>query len=307
MSMTRLETFCNLGYKRDPFLGVTYNTGDGLRVSRILNMAVESRAMVSIVGTRGIGKSEAVNSFLKQHTAKVIRVEKLDKENLTIADVRTAMILDLDQSNEGIRRGGEVSSRQLRRLLGAGALTDQGKFNKTAIVVVIEEAQRLHPNTLRSLKSLREIEWLGQKELFTIILVAQSNPMDRPGVSEVSLRSDCVRMQGLSADEASGYLRATLNKHFSDNAMEALAELPAARNYLELQALAVEMLNIALADGRDIVTLDDVQSAVAKQSISLPKGPVRAKTTQITAKGALAAVLERSQSVVEGRAVNATS
>lgn len=293
-SMTRLEVFSNLGYKRDPFTGgPQYLTGDSLRVSRILTMAVESRAMVSIVGERGIGKSESVNSFLKKQGAKVLRVEKLDKENLTIADVRSAMILDL--SNESIKRGGEVSSRQLRRIIGEAAISDSGSFRKTAIVVVIEEAQRLHPNTLRSLKSLREIEWMGHKELFTILLVAQSDPMNRPGVSEVSLRSDCVRMRGLSPDEASGYLRATLGKHFQEPAIAALCELPQARNWLELQALAVEMLNIALADGRDIVTLDDVQSAVARQAAILPGGPVRTKAEPISGKSALQNVLSKGR------------
>jgi type II secretory pathway predicted ATPase ExeA len=285
--MTKLETYCNLGLTRDPFKGQQYSTGDSLRVQRILQMAINSRAMVSIVGIRGIGKTEAVNAALGKMKVRISRVEKLDKENLTIADIRTALMTDL--STEAIKRGGEISSRQLRRIIGEAA-SDK---NRT-IVLVIEEAQRLHPNTLKSLKTLREIEWLGEKELFAIVLVAQSDPMNRPGVSEVSLRSDCVRMQGISADEACGYLRATVGRFFDDAAMDALGELPAARNYLELQALAVEMLNVALADGRAIVTLEDVQSAVARQSQALPKGPEKRQAAAISGKGALANVLTRA-------------
>lgn len=285
--MTRLETFVNLGYTRDPLKGHLYDTGDMVRVRRILAMAVESRAMVSIVGPRGIGKSEAIKQALKKLGATVSLVEKLDKENLTIADIRTALILDL--SNEQIKRGGEVSSRQLRRIIGEAATTKRQK-----IVVVIEEAQRLHPNTLRSLKSLREIEFAGESELFTIVLVAQSDPMNRAGVSEVRLRSDCVRMQGLSPDEAAGYVRAAIGKHFDAEAIEALAELPPARNYLELQALCVELLSIAMAAGRERVTLADVQAAGASSPAPLPKGaPRKTGAAPVTAGDALKNVLGR--------------
>lgn len=285
--MTRLETFVNLGYTRDPLKGQLYETGDMGRVRRILTMAVKSRSMVSIVGPRGIGKSEAVKPALRNMGATIVTVEKLDKENLTIGDIRTAIILDL--TNEPIKRGGEVSSRQLRRILGESAVT-----KKLNIVVVIEEAQRLHPNTLRSLKSLREIEFAGESELFTIVLIAQSDPMSRPGVSEVRLRSDCVQMHGLSADEAAAYVRTTIGKHFETAAIEALAVLPAARNYLELQALCVTLLNIALADGRDRVTPADVQGVSAGKTEPLPKGgAVRQAAAPAAPATALKSVLER--------------
>lgn len=300
-SMTRLETFCNLGYKRDPFLGGQFRTGDMVRVERILTMAVESRAMISIVGERGIGKSDAIKAALDKLKVRKVSVERLDKEGLTIADIKTAMILDL--STEAIKRGGETSSRQLRRIVGEAA-----KKSPVPIVVVIEEAQRLHPNTLRSLKSLREIEWMGESELFTIILVAQSDPMNRAGVSEVRLRSDIVRMQGLSADEAAGYVAATLGKHFEETALAALAELPQARNYLELQALCVEVLNIALADGREQVSTADVQAAAgAQQAAPLPRGTARKQTATVTGTDALKNVLgRRNGEPAEGKgAINA--
>lgn len=295
MSMTRLELFDNLGYKKDPFVGHRFKTGDSLRVERIVKMAVESRAMVNIIGPRGIGKSDAVDPVLEKLRVKVVRVEKIDKENLTIADIRTAMILDLSQ--EQIKRGGEISSRQLRRIVGEAVVT-----NKQTVVLVIEEGQRLHPNTLRSLKSLRELKWLGQSELFTIVIVSQSNPMARPGVSEVALRSDAVYMKGLSPEEAEGYLRVTVGTHFDEAALAAMAELPAGRNYLELQALAVEMLNIALAEGRDVVTLEDVQGVASLQGQALPRVPGRAKAADVSGKSALASVLGKGAAELKGAA-----
>jgi len=285
-SMTKLETFVNLGYRKDPFAGVSFETSDMARVRRIITMAVESCAMVSVVGERGIGKSDAVKAALKKQKIQLVRVERLDSENLTIGDIRTALITDL--STEGIKRGGELSSRQLRRIVGEAV-----KNHKQKVVLIIEEAQRLHPNTLRSLKTLREMEWMGDRELMTIILVAQSDPMNRPGVSEVALRSDCVRMQGLSPAEAEGYVLATIGKHFEDDARAILSDLPQARNFLELQRLCVELLNLALADGRERVSAEDVRAIAANQGQPLPKSTPRRQQAPVTGADALKSVLGR--------------
>ncbi len=297
--MTRLETFVNLGYTKDPLKGHLYETGDMVRTRRILTMAVESRAMISIVGERGCGKSEAVNAALKKlSTVKTVWVSRGDQEKLTISDIKTAMILSL--SSEGVKRGGIVSSMQLRRVIGEAS-------RKQKIVIAIEEAQRLHPSTLKSLKTLREIEWLGEAELFTIILVAQSDPMNRPGVSEVKLRSDLVRMQGLSANEAAHYVREALGKHFTTDAIDLLADLPAAHNYLELQALCVELLNIALASGREQVTVEDVQSISPASSSPVPrKAAPKAAAAAVAPATALQSVLaRRGERVTDLGVVNA--
>ncbi len=290
MSMTRLETFCNLGYKRDPFkVGSSlYETGDMARIRRILTMAVESRAMVSIVGERGIGKSKSVEAALEKIGVRRISVEKAQKERLSIADIQKAMLLDL---KEAPKKDGELMARQLRRVVGE-ASAKQAR----PLVVVIEEAQRLHGNTLRSLKTLREIEWMGERELFSVVLVAQSDPMNRAGVSEVRLRTDLIQMHGLSPDEATGYLRATIGKHFSDEALEAVGELPQATNYLELQELSVLLLNHTLADGRNQVNAADVQDVFgAKQAAPLPKTVRKQKPveTPVTGSAALRSVIGR--------------
>lgn len=284
-SMTRLETFVNLGYSQDPFKKspVRFDTGDMVRCRRILTMAVNSRAMVSIVGERGCGKTEAVESALKGMSVpmQIIRVQRDAQEKLTIDDIKTALIAGL--SEEGVRRGGIASHAQLRRVLGTSATKKNVQGIEHQIVVVIEEAQRIHSNTLRSLKTLREIEWASQRELCTIVLLAQSDPMNRTGVSEVRLRSDLVRMQGLSANEAAHYVREIIGAHFDEAAIEALAELPAARNYLELQALCVELINIALADGREQVTIADVRSTVRPDPAQIPRKQPRQKPTAAAA------------------------
>jgi type II secretory pathway predicted ATPase ExeA len=284
MNMTRLELFCNLEYKRDPLTGHAFETGDWIRVRRILTMAVESHAMVSIVGERGIGKTDAVEAALKKIGARVVKVHKLDKGAVKIGDIERALVFDLCQDLP--KSNGEVRARQLRPIIG-----EAGKKRK--VVLLLEEAQRLHGATLRSLKTLREIDWWGERELFTIVLVAQSDPMARAGVSEVALRSDCVRMQGLSSQEAAGYVKATVGKHFNQDAIEALAEFPEATNWLELQALIVAALNVMIAKGHEKVERQDVIEMAEQNTSALPKSPAKTTAAPVSGKQALASVLGR--------------
>lgn len=293
MNMTRLETFVNLGFKRDPFKGAAFETGDGLRVRRILTMAVESRAMVSICGERGIGKTEAIRAALDKLGVRQVVVTHGQKEKITIGDIESALVFDLSPDGESPKRSGEARSRQVRRIVGEAS-------RKQPIALIIEEAHRLHCATLRSLKTLREIQWMGESELFTVVLVGQSDPMSRAGVSEVRLRTDLVRMQGLSCDEAAGYLRATLGSFFGEDVAREVAELPAARNFLELQALAVGLLNAALAEGRREVRAADVQALAGKEQSALPRPPARPPQAAVSGDEALKNVLGRQQGKAAG-------
>ena len=289
--MNKLEVFSSLGLKVDPFHKASFDTGDSLRVRRILTMAVESRAMVSIVGPRGMGKSRAVTGALDKIGCRVVLVEKSDKERVSISDIEQAIILDL--SDEAPKRGGEIRARQLRRIVGEPS-------RKQQIVVVIEEAQRLHGSTLRSLKTLREIRWMGESELFTVILIGQSDPMNRAGVSEVRLRTDCVHMQGLTSTEAAGYVRATLGKFVDETAEDAISALPQAKNYLELQKLLVDLLSYALMSGREQVTAEDVLELAGSQSAPLPRSAKQKTAVQpqpVSGSDALKNVLAKRTAV----------
>lgn len=299
--MTRLETFVNLGYTRDPFKAAPIlETSDVARGRRIITMAVNSHAMISIVGERGCGKSEVVKACLrKMKGIQEVWAIREDQENLTIKDIKAALIITL--SGETVKRGAIVSSMQLRRIIGEAS-------SKQQVVLIVEEAQRLHPSTLRSLKTLREIEWAGEKELFTILLVSQSDPMNRPGVSEVQLRSDMVRMNGITPAEAAYYITEVLGTHFEPAAIEALAELTQAQNYLELQALCVDLINIALAAGREQVSPKDVQSIQSQTTAPIPQAAHRKQAAApVSGSDALKSVLGRRTGgeVAEKAAVHA--
>lgn len=248
-NVSKLETLVRFGFNYNPFKEINLKTSDTTRIHRVLDLAVKGDEMVSIVGKRGSGKSWTVKAGLKKLKAKQVLVRSSDKLRLLISDIERAMILDL--SEETPKRGGEIRARQLRRILGEAS-------QKEKIVLTIEEAHRIHGMTLRALKTLREMDWMGESELFSVVLIGQSDPMNKAGVSEVRLRSDTVHLRGLSADEIRNFARKTVGSVFSHKAIEAVSLLPEAENYLELQAVLLRLMGRALAEGRKEVKETDV-------------------------------------------------
>lgn len=248
-NLSKLETFVNLGFNRDPFKGTTHKTGDSVRINRILPMAVNAHAIVSIVGERGSGKTKAVLDGLRKLKVCQVIVRSTDKQRLLISDIEQAMILDL--SDEKPKRGREIRARQLRRILGVAS-------EKHEIVLVIEESHRLHGMTLRALKALREMDWMGETELFTVVLLGQSDPMNRAGMAEVRLRTDTIQMQGLTSKEINHYIQDTVGHIFKDEVKLAVCQMEEARNFLNLQNILLALMGRALAEGRDVVLPEDV-------------------------------------------------
>jgi type II secretory pathway predicted ATPase ExeA len=284
-NLSRLETFVNLGFTQDPFKSSDFETADSIRIGRILKMAVKSRAMISIVGERGMGKTRAVSSALKKISSRQVIVRSTDKSRLLISDIERAMILDL--SEESPKRSGEVRARQLRRILGEAS-------QKQSVVVVIEEGHRLHGMTIRALKTLRELDWMGKTELFTVVMLGQSDPTGKAGLSEVRLRSDTVHMQGLTAKEVAEYIRSTVGNVFTEDAISAIVARSETCNFLDLQDILVELMRKALADGRDKVTRETFA----------PNSPEVSRKPETNGSEALERVLNRLKPEEKLRAVN---
>lgn len=249
VNLSRLELLVNFGFKQDPFK-IDFQTADRLRIRRLLKPAIKSRAIVSIVAERGCGKTKTVYSELKELDVQQVVVRTADKQRLLITDIEQAMILDL--SDEKPKRGREIRARQLRRIIGQAS-------RKRSIVVVIEEAHTLHGMTLRALKGLRELDWMGETELFTVILIGQSDPMNKAGMSEIRLRSNTVFMHGLTASETEGYIHATVGGVFAEDAAKAVSALPDASNFLDLQNILATLMGSAFVSGREAVTHEDIE------------------------------------------------
>lgn len=302
-NLSKFELFLALGFKSDPFKSVVFETGDSVRIRRIMDMAVKSNAIISIVGERGTGKTRAVNAALKALNARCVMVRSADKSKLLISDIENAMIIDL--SEEKPKRGREIRARQLRRVLGEAS-------RKQNIVVVIEEGHRIHGMTMRALKTLRELDWMGETELFSVVLLGQSDPMNKAGVAEVRLRSDSVSMHGLTANEVAAYIESTVGNIVDKESAEAVTRLPEARNFLDLQNILVRLMNQAITDGRKGVIIDDFAELFGgetQRQLGASKGGTHASGKNNAANeaksgsSALQSVLSRRKSIEAGEGI----
>lgn len=294
--LSRIEVLAGCGFERDPFKHINFKTGDGLRIKSILKMAVNSSAMISIIGDRGMGKTEAITTALNHLQARQVSVRSADKDHLLITDIEYAMIYDL--SDETPKRGREIRARQLRRILGEAAA-------KQNVVLVIEEGHRLHGQTLRALKTLREMDWMGRKELFSVVLVGQSDPMAKRGVSEVRLRSDSVHMRGLTQGEVGGYIQATVGRVFTSGAIHRIAGLAESTNFLDLQEVLVCLMGDMLGTGEEKVTeaAVDAMFSVTQENVPRPKASATPKKPpkKGSGKSAVQDILDRRRGQETGR------
>lgn len=245
MAVSRLEVLAEFGYSKDPFKSFRMETADSLRLKRLLNMAIESRAMVSVVASWGFGKTSALEIAFREIDAHIVRLITPDKERVVVSDIEKALILGL--SNESCKRTKEVRARQIRRILGEAS-------REKPIVLILEEAHRMHGQTLRALKTFREMEWMGQSPLFTVVMIGQYDPMRKKYVDEVRLRSDTVFMKGLTDSEVREYVRNTVGKSFEPDAIEAVSRLTGNRNYLDLQEIVLALMSKALELGQKKVS-----------------------------------------------------
>lgn len=250
--ISKLELLAEFGFTRDPFRRLSMKSSDHNRVNKVVGMAVRDRSMVSVIGERGIGKSNAVRAALGSlNNVHLVCPYANDIDKLLISDIEQAIIFDL--SSEKPKRGREVRARQLRRIIGEAS-------TRMDIALVIEEAHHLHGMTLRSLKRLREMEWMGESQLFSIILVCQSDPLNKPGVSEVRLRSDSINMKGLSQREVAEFVSSSMGAVIEEKAVQEISKLPGSTNYEDLKALLFSLMENAWLAGRRQVTVDDLEN-----------------------------------------------
>lgn len=243
--LSKLEVLSEFGFSSDPFAGYLMETSDSLRVKRLLKMGIESRAMISIVAGWTNGKTTAIDIAFKEIDAHVVRLFTPDKERVVVSDIEKALILGL--SVESCKRTKEVRARQIRRIIGEAAKVKP-------VVLILEEAHRMHGQTLRALKTFREMEYHGMRPLFTVLMVGQYDPMTKRGVDEVRLRTDTVKMKGLAPIEAKKYIMETMGKHFEEAAADALSRMDICQLYGEMQEAIINLLNRALQHGSKKVT-----------------------------------------------------
>ena len=249
-----------VGLPADPWSRLHFDTADHRRVAHTAAAAAEAQLMVSIVGPRGAGKTHSARRALRDASARVVEPQRLDREKLHMGDIQWALVREL--SDERPKRSGEARSHQVRTVVGR-------RSQHGRVVLLIDDAHTLHHQTLRALKRLRELSWLGVSPLLGIVLLGQA---DRVGaIPEVGLRSDRVRLAGLSATEAAHALKAALGPHRAEGgAVAALSASERARNWLDLIALVDDCLAEAAARAEDAITVQGAQAVLHPGSRTAP-------------------------------------
>lgn len=265
----RMLSRLQAGLPADPWAVLGHRrTADTARVAVLVGAAVESQSFVAVLGPRGAGKTRALRAALAAHAGvRVVEPLRLTRERLHMGDVETALVREL--SDEPPRRSGEARSHQVRRVLGAAS-------REARIVLVLDDAHVLHPNTLRALKRLRELEWMARSPLLGVVLIGQRDVGAR--VPEVGLRSDTVWLDGLTAREAEALIgdAMALAEDEPPIGAEAAARLAAdrrARNWLDLQCLVDECLARVAARGNAALCESDLRTVLGAGP---PGAPARA-------------------------------
>jgi type II secretory pathway predicted ATPase ExeA len=157
--------------------------------------AIEQNQMLCLAGAVGAGKSLLFNtSIAGMDDIQFVHIRNYFKEKLNIAGIMNAMIYDL--SDESPRRDLEARSRQLVKIAGKKYVSE-----KIKICLIIEEAHRIHANTLRALKELRESSFADISPLFSVILIGHPEL-----VTKLESRKEAYwRSQLLEMNEANGW------------------------------------------------------------------------------------------------------
>ncbi len=258
--MNRILTRTAMGLPANPWGRLNLATADAGRVDTMVSAAVgadqndRGQAMVSILAQRGNGKTRAVQAALNQcRQCQCVWVIRLDKRKVAISDIESALAAELAPKDFSLGRSGETRIRRLRQVIGEASM-------RGPIVLVIDDAHELHPNTIRALKRLRELHWMGRSPLLGIILIGQKDMLQ--GIDEVSLRSDSLWMEGLTQPEAYTALSNTVGPAFEPQALSALSGGGA--NWLDLIDSADQALTLAHAQGHRKVTLTDAVQATGQ-------------------------------------------
>ena len=275
--------------------GQRHVTADYAHVLRVVKQVIMDQGLVSISGPRGSGKTYALRAAVRSYAQlRLVEPLRLTRERLHLGDVERALVRDL--SDESVRCSAEARSHQVRRVLGEAA-------RHHAIVLLIDDAHVLHHHTLRGLKRLCELSWLGRAPLLGVILAGQRERT--AAVPEVGLRADQLALGGLTTGEATAVLRDIAERRepagkadplWGDGAMTLIAAHERARNWLDLRDLVDACLAAARARQAGTVTADIARAALGLAPATGPSvaspAPAPAAVDQLLRRRAAPAVAQ---------------
>lgn len=172
-------------------------TENAKRTLNFCNSIIKKNQWGMIYGDAGIGKTSIKNELfkrLKEDKTQVVKLNSLYSTPMSIGVIISSLLTEL-LPGEKIPRDINVRQAVLQN-----ALARKISENKR-VTVVVEEAQNLHPNVIRDLKILHEMQTMGQENLFSILffgkpsvrfdmLVAHREIRDRISMRQMTLPLD---------------------------------------------------------------------------------------------------------------------
>lgn len=289
-------------------------TSDLKSLRKTLIAAIKTRGWIAVTGDAGVGKTTALNTVLQRiDAAAAVQPPCLNVERIDIGYVLSAAVYGLQAYGfgEGEKPRSSMAARevQVSRLLGEASQSRE-------VVIVLEEAQRLHWRTLQSLKRMREMSFAGQSPLFTLVLVGQPELRNRLAIRrEVNYRVRRFAVRGLSPSEFTAYAASQgWPKLAVSDALERLEQLTwdekRGRSYIEVQAKLDEAAQRATVRGHKRIESEDVddvftslRARMVKSNLSLGQIAKRIGEAKSTLHAALetgnGAVYEKARAMVE--------
>jgi hypothetical protein len=109
--------------------------------------------------------------------------------------------------------------------------------------------------------------------MFSVIMPGQSNPLDKPGISELRLRADAVYMNGLTVSESAAYLEKTVGRILEPGTADVISHRQESRNFLDLQRLVLTAMYTAMIEGRKTVGIGDFGDKTERKTEAEPAKP----------------------------------
>jgi hypothetical protein len=181
-----------------------YKGGAFKSIAAEVRECVEDNLFMAMIGDPMCGKKTVIGSVIRDIKKKNRKYEKKhhiiymqlnDDTRIKISQIVSEMILVLNDG-DSIRRDFYARKSQLLTALGR-LVYSEGE----TVTLILEQAQHLHGNTIRALKELRELSFLGESELFGIILTGHSSLRGKiASLQDVYPRVEFVTMKDDSAN-----------------------------------------------------------------------------------------------------------
>lgn len=232
-----------------------------------IQKTIEDVGFIAVTADYGAGKThlmQRVKQLLEGQAVTVIQSVDLSDRQVTIGSILRDVILAL---GEEPKRSSSALSHQAVRLLGQAV-----KVQRRRVCLVVDDAHRLHGETLSALKRLRERDFAGVAPLLSVVLLGHPTLADTLSRrNEIGWRCDVLPLDEdhgwMTPAERVRYLEAVFGDQIEAQTRSRIAaahRLPEAMNQFVRQTL-----RDARRAGVEVLDERTVRPTLAEQKASL--------------------------------------